>query len=57
MIPSRECDAAGILRAAAGRGGRVRNDRLREEIRITILHELSHHHGLNEDDLRELGYG
>ena len=23
----------------------------------TILHELGHHHGLDEDDLRELGYG
>lgn len=47
----------GILRAAADRKGRVSNDRLREEIRITILHELGHHHGLTEDDLREMGYG
>jgi len=47
----------GIVRAAADRHGRVRNSRLREEIRITILHELGHHHGLSEDDLRELGYG
>ena len=47
----------GILTAAADRHGRIRNDRLREEIRITILHELGHHHGLTEDDLRELGYG
>jgi len=31
--------------------------RLREEIRVTILHELAHHHGLDEDELRELGYG
>jgi predicted Zn-dependent protease with MMP-like domain len=46
----------GILRAAADRKGLIRNNRLREEIRITILHELGHHHGLNEDDLRELGY-
>jgi predicted Zn-dependent protease with MMP-like domain len=47
----------GILTAAADRDGRIRNDRLRKEIRITILHELGHHHGLTEDELRELGYG
>ena len=28
-----------------------------EEIRITILHEIGHHFGLDEDDLEELGYG
>jgi predicted Zn-dependent protease with MMP-like domain len=47
----------GILRAARDRHGRVRTERLREEIRITILHELAHYHGLDEDELRELGYG
>ncbi len=47
----------GILTAAADRDGRIRNQRLRKEIRITILHELGHHHGLTEDDLRALGYG
>ena len=47
----------GILSASADRHGRVNLDRLREEIRITILHELAHHHGLTEDDLRRLGYG
>jgi predicted Zn-dependent protease with MMP-like domain len=47
----------GILSAAADRAGRIRNSRLCEEIRITILHELGHHHGLSEDDLRALGYG
>ena len=31
-------------------------DRIREEIRITILHELGHHFGLGEDDLDRLGY-
>lgn len=30
--------------------------RIREEIRITILHELGHHFGLGEDDLDRLGY-
>ncbi len=31
-------------------------DDLREEIRITVLHELAHYFGLNEDRLAELGY-
>jgi predicted Zn-dependent protease with MMP-like domain len=47
----------GILSAAANPRGRVTTDRLREEIRITILHELAHHHGLTEEELRKLGYG
>ncbi len=47
----------GILAAARDEDGRVRNDRLREEIRITILHELAHFHGLDEEQLEELGYG
>jgi predicted Zn-dependent protease with MMP-like domain len=32
-------------------------DELREEIRITVLHELAHYFGLDEDRLEELGYG
>jgi predicted Zn-dependent protease with MMP-like domain len=47
----------GILAAATGFDGRIREDRLRREIRITILHELAHFHGLDEEELRELGYG
>ena len=47
----------GVLNAAANSRGAVTNGRLRREIRITILHELGHHHGLDEHDLRELGYG
>lgn len=47
----------GILRAATDGFGRVRTERLREEIRITILHELAHYHGLGENELHELGYG
>ena len=31
-------------------------DELREEIRITVLHELGHYFGLDEDRLSELGY-
>jgi predicted Zn-dependent protease with MMP-like domain len=46
----------GILSAAADDAGRIRPGRLRREIRITILHELAHHHGLGEEELRALGY-
>ena len=31
--------------------------RLEEEIRITVLHELAHYFGIDEDRLDELGYG
>ncbi len=31
-------------------------ERLYEEIRTTILHEIGHHFGLDEDDLERLGY-
>ena len=27
------------------------------EVRVTVLHELGHHFGLDEDDLDRLGYG
>lgn len=47
----------GILSAAADADGRITTDRLRKEIRITILHELAHHHGLTEEDLEKMGYG
>lgn len=29
---------------------------LREQVRITVLHELGHHLGMDEDDLDRLGY-
>ena len=47
----------GILNMAADRSGHITPERLREQIRITVLHEIGHHHGLTEDDLVELGYG
>jgi predicted Zn-dependent protease with MMP-like domain len=31
-------------------------DELREEIRITVLHELAHYFGLEEDQIARLGY-
>jgi predicted Zn-dependent protease with MMP-like domain len=32
-------------------------DELIDEVRTTVLHEIGHHFGLDEDDLDELGYG
>jgi predicted Zn-dependent protease with MMP-like domain len=32
-------------------------DELREEIRITVLHELAHYFGFDEEQIEELGYG
>jgi predicted Zn-dependent protease with MMP-like domain len=46
----------GVLALARGRSGVVDEDELRRQIRITVLHELGHHHGLDEEELRELGY-
>ncbi len=47
----------GIWSMAADDQGRVVPKQLRHDIRITILHELAHHHGLTEEELEELGYG
>jgi len=46
----------GILAASERAEGGYDDGVLREQIRITILHELGHHHGLTERDLRDLGY-
>jgi predicted Zn-dependent protease with MMP-like domain len=46
----------GIFQEAADDDGVVHDDRLREEIRKTILHEYGHHHGMDEDELERLGY-
>jgi predicted Zn-dependent protease with MMP-like domain len=32
-------------------------DLLEHEIRVTVLHELAHYFGIDEDRLAELGYG
>ena len=32
-------------------------DQLKDEIRTTVLHEIGHHYGLDEDQLEELGFG
>ena len=46
----------GILTAAADQDGYVSEPELLHQIRVTVLHELGHHFGLDEDDLRALGY-
>ncbi len=46
----------GIMRMATDRSGAIDRDELRRQIRITVLHELGHHHGLDEQALQELGY-
>jgi len=33
------------------------DDDLVEEIKITVVHELAHHMGIDEDDLHDLGWG
>src|SRR5262245_62867638 len=32
-------------------------DELEREIRVTVLHELGHYFGLDEDQIEKLGYG
>ncbi len=48
----------GILNHAAGWDWQDESaqKRLSKEIRITLLHELGHQFGLDEDELEELGY-
>jgi predicted Zn-dependent protease with MMP-like domain len=31
-------------------------DELREEIRLTVFHEIAHYFGMDEDEIEELGY-
>ncbi len=46
----------GILELVGGFDGPDGEIGLLEEIRITLLHEIGHHFGLDEDDLADLGY-
>ena len=46
----------GIVSLAGGWEQPGADDEIYEEIRITLLHEIGHHYGLDEDDLEELGY-
>ena len=47
----------GILNQSTSRRGEINSEKLLRQIRITVLHELGHHHGLTEKELRALGYG
>lgn len=47
----------GILSQTRFVNGQITTEGLREQIRITILHELGHHFGMTEEDLDEIGYG
>ncbi len=49
-------DKITIFRLPLQRDFRDENE-LRDEIRITVLHELAHYFGIDEDRLEELGYG
>lgn len=56
-LPDRiEIYRRGILNACRDAGGRIDPDLLADEIRRTILHEIGHHYGMGESDLRDLGY-
>lgn len=46
----------GILAMSRDGRGRLDTGELRRQIRITLLHELGHHHGLDEQELAQLGY-
>lgn len=46
-----------IKRLAREEGQGTFHQRLYEQIRVTLLHEIGHHVGMTEEDLRELGYG
>ena len=47
----------GIVESAGGWEQPDADDAVYEEIMITLLHEIGHHFGLDEDDLERLGYG
>ena len=61
-LPERHVEAPGmpdriwLFREDIEDASRDRAD-LVEQVRVTLLHELGHYFGLDEDDLDELGYG
>jgi len=46
----------GIIDLAGGWEQPHADEEVYEEIRITVLHEIGHHFGLDEQDLEDLGY-
>ena len=47
----------GVIAGARDEWGKVCRKKLRREIRITILHELAHLHGMEEEEIASMGYG
>jgi len=47
----------GIAAASRDAWGKVCRKSLRRQIRITILHELAHLHGMDEEEIINVGYG
>jgi len=60
MLPTQIMLFRGPIIRLAGyenRGGReINRDELVNQVRITLLHEIGHQFGMDEDDLTELGY-
>jgi len=46
-----------VARDEARERGVSVEEALYEQVRVTLLHEVGHHFGLDEDDLDRLGYG
>lgn len=46
----------GILLLATNDADEIDEDELIEQIRVTILHEIAHHRGMDEGEVGELGY-
>jgi len=47
----------GIIAESRDENGKIRRSSLRHQIRVTILHELAHLHGMDEEEIGCLGYG
>jgi predicted Zn-dependent protease with MMP-like domain len=47
----------GILSQARDDDDQIDEAELRRQIRLTVLHEFGHYHGMTEEELDELGYG
>ena len=47
----------GIVAGSRDEWGKLHRRELRRQIRITILHELAHLHGMDEEEISDIGYG
>ncbi|MFN3166271.1 MAG: metallopeptidase family protein [Phycisphaeraceae bacterium] len=60
MLPTQIMLFRGPIIRLAGyenrRGKEINRDELVNQVRITLLHEIGHQFGMDEDDLTELGY-